>query len=154
MGLDARLKADKMQTICHGDVKGANIFFAPDGSAEFFDFQWIGKAPPSKDLAYFMSCAADDDSDEECLRFYHAELSALLKAQGDEPPAFEDLWASYVLAVADLGRWMAGWHGGCWWGDVRRLQGHAKALLKAIDGGAELATEEAYRETIFELFPP
>lgn len=156
-GIDARLKADTMQTICHGDAKGANIFFDSDGSAQFFDFQWIGKAPPAKDLAYFMCCAAsgnNEASDGDSLRFYHAELSALLKQQGDDPPAFEKLWESYVLAVVDLGRWMAGWNGGSWWGNTRRLQGHARTVLQALDGGEALPSEEAYTAKVFQVFPP
>merc|ERR1712032_1626771 len=77
-GIHARLMADKMQTLCHGDTKGANIMW--DDSREgvsFYDFQWFGKAPPSKDLAYFIGINANE-SEEVLLRYYHAELSELL----------------------------------------------------------------------------
>ena len=42
-------EADKMQTMCHGDPKGANIMFDEEQGISFYDFQWFGKAPPSKE---------------------------------------------------------------------------------------------------------
>eukprot|EP00438_Fugacium_kawagutii_P024425 Skav203306 [mRNA] locus=scaffold2587:58636:65433:- [translate_table: standard] len=77
-GIDARLQADKMQTMCHGDPKGANIMYDEEEGISFYDFQWFGKAPASKE------------------------------AKSICPPAFEYLWDSYHLALCDLGRWMVG----------------------------------------------
>ena len=42
-------QADKMQTMCHGDPKGANIMYDEEQGISFYDFQWFGKAPPSKE---------------------------------------------------------------------------------------------------------
>eukprot|EP00929_Paragymnodinium_shiwhaense_P061964 TRINITY_DN30945_c0_g1_i1.p1 TRINITY_DN30945_c0_g1~~TRINITY_DN30945_c0_g1_i1.p1 ORF type:complete len:408 (+),score=120.95 TRINITY_DN30945_c0_g1_i1:88-1311(+) len=151
--IDERLKADKMQTICHGDAKPANIFWEKGDVASMFDFQWSGKAPPSKDLAYFLSCAARDISDEEeeeYLRFYLKELSVRLKKQHDECPSFEDIRDSYSLACADLARWMAGYQ---WYGNKALLERHIEAVLDKLDGGDELDTCEAYAAAIRKEFP-
>ena len=61
-------QADKMQTLCHGDPKGANIMWDEEArhrsippqrqaalhdskaGVSFYDFQWFGKAPPTKVL--------------------------------------------------------------------------------------------------------
>lgn len=153
-GLDARLKADAMQTVCHGDPKAPNIMYSADEGASFFDFQWIGKAPVSKDLAYFMACAASgitEATEEQYLRHYFAKLCALLQAQGDEQPSFESLRDSYALACADLARWMAGWG---WWGNKALLKRHVDAVLDRLDGGAALASAEEYRRRVFQHFPP
>ncbi|CAK9024915.1 unnamed protein product [Durusdinium trenchii] len=83
-GIDERLQADKMQTMCHGDPKGANIMYDEEQGISFYDFQWFGKAPPSKDLAYFFGVAAHglskEENERELLKFYHTELSKLLEA--------------------------------------------------------------------------
>jgi len=87
-----RLKADSLQTICHGDPKDANIIGVGDGSVGFCDFQWTGKAPPTKDLAYCLACGADSLTFEEesCyLEHYHRELTICLNAQGDRVPNFD-----------------------------------------------------------------
>lgn len=37
-----------MQTMCHGDPKGANIMYDEEHGVSFYDFQWFGKAPATK----------------------------------------------------------------------------------------------------------
>lgn len=153
-GIDARLKADEMQTMCHGDPKGANIMWDDRDGISFYDFQWFGKAPPSKDLAYFFATAAgvSSDTEETYLRHYHLELGKLLEAQGeDSRPTFAHLWDSYRLAHCDLGRWMVG---GFKFGNTNLIFGHVTSLLHTLDGGKALGSEEEYRSKIFEKFPP
>lgn len=45
--IDLRLKADPMQSICHGDAKGANVIYAKGGDGILvplvYDFQYCGK---------------------------------------------------------------------------------------------------------------
>lgn len=154
VGIDARLKADKMQTMCHGDPKGANIMWHEAEGVSFYDFQWFGKAAASKDLAYFMGVAAGGAGSREAERallgHYHTELCKLLGTQ--DAPEFEYLWASYHLALCDLGRWM---RGGFSFGNTRLIFGHVEELLSTLHrGGAPLASEEEYRERIFDAFPP
>ena len=88
--IDLRLKADPLQSVCHGDAKGANIMYATgEGGAAValvYDMQYCGKAAVTKDLAYFFNVDANSADEERLLRRYHEELSTLLTAQGDTPP--------------------------------------------------------------------
>ena len=151
--IDLRLKADPLQSVCHGDAKGANIVYATGEGGKavplVYDFQYCGKAPPTKDLAYALTCASNAPEQEaRLLEGYHAELSALLKASGDAPPELSQIQASLGLALADLGRWMSGWG---WWG--HDLSHRIKPLLDTLDGGTPLASEEAYREAVWRVYP-
>ena len=144
-GIDAALKAASMQGVVHGDAKAANMLFRPDGEVQMYDFQYVGKAPPAKDLAYVVMCAAttaEEGATRALLRYYLAQLSPLLEAQGDAPPPFEALWDAYLLSVADLGRWMAGWG---WWGN-RGMDEIIQGVLDRLDGGQALASEEQYAD--------
>eukprot|EP00966_Prymnesium_polylepis_P285333 6591192-Prymnesium_polylepis.1 len=50
--IDARLKQDPCQSVCHGDAKGANILYASEGAAcvpLVYDFQYCGKACVTKE---------------------------------------------------------------------------------------------------------
>mmetsp|Transcript_72780 Transcript_72780/g.236383 ORF Transcript_72780/g.236383 Transcript_72780/m.236383 type:complete len:92 (-) Transcript_72780:150-425(-) len=89
------------------------MLFDVDDTLAMCDFQWAGKAAPSKDLAYcLVSSAASLTLVEEdtYLRFYHSELSRRLASRGVAlVPTFEALHESYLPAVCDLARWMAGW---------------------------------------------
>ena len=58
------------------------------------------------------------------------------------PPPFEALWDAYLLSVADLGRWMAGWG---WWGN-RGMDEIIQGVLDRLDGGQALASEEQYAD--------
>ncbi|KAG8463081.1 hypothetical protein KFE25_001854 [Diacronema lutheri] len=152
--LDLRLKADAMQTCVHGDPKDANFFFAPSG-AQLFDFQWIGRAPPSKDLAYLFTCCARVKApavEAALLAHYHAALTEKLRAKGIEPPPLRAVRDSLQLAYADLARWMSGWEGG-WWAKPL-LSARTRLLLDELDGGTPLRDEQAYIDAVFARFPP
>lgn len=156
--IDERMKADAMQTMCHGDPKSANIMWDKYQGVLMYDFQWFGKAPPTKDLAYFFATAAmnhgswDKAEEQELLHYYHKELCTLLEAQGDKVPTFEYLFDSYRLAVVDYGRWV---EGGFSWGNEAMIDGHAKAFFKALTlGGRRLMSEADFRKRVFEVFPP
>jgi Ser/Thr protein kinase RdoA (MazF antagonist) len=157
--IDERLKADAMQTCVHGDPKPANMFFrkvpGPDGgsySAQVFDYQYIGRAPPSKDLAYVFTCvtgAKPGAAEDALLVHYHEALSERLAARGIAAPPLSHFQESLELAFADLARWMSGWG---WWGrdglTVRSLR-----VLDALDGGRELEDEDAYRDAMRAMRP-
>lgn len=156
--IDARLKADAMQTMCHGDPKGANIMMDDQDGVCLYDFQWFGKAPPTKDLAYFFATAAmngrgwNKDQEDSYLRYYHGELCKLLEMQGDEKPSFEYLYNTYILAVVDYNRWI---EGGFAWGNMSLISGHTQEFFDILlAGGKELKTEADYHARIFECFPP
>merc|ERR1719476_811997 len=92
----------------------ANMHFGEEGLA-MYDFQYCGKAPCTKDLAYCLICASDaasgGEAEDEFLQFYHGELSGRLQAQGiaGEAPTLQQLMDSYAVASCDLARWMCGW---------------------------------------------
>ena len=138
-------------------VEDANILFRDSTAgpeAMLYDFQWVGKAPPAKDVAYCLACAAgglSEASEEAFLQHYHGEVSQLLAAQGDEAPSSEALRSSYALAMCDLARWMAGWG---WWGNHGALKRHVREVLGRLDGGAALESEAAYQAAVFAAFPP
>ena len=113
--LDQRLKADPLQTIIHGDAKAANMVFSADGAPVLYDFQYCGKAPPTKDVAYFLTCGSNVDNalESDLVAHYHSELSRELVARGTPAPTLGALMASLQVAACDLGRWMSGWG---WWG--------------------------------------
>lgn len=115
--IDWRLKNDVLQTIIHGDAKCANMLFDVDSGddnqgfvCQMMDFQYIGRASASKDLAYALTCACDvPEQEESLLHHYHSELCGALRAHGAPTlPSFSDLSDSLALAYADLGRWMSG----------------------------------------------
>lgn len=157
VGLDARLKVDAMQTMCHGDPKGANIQWCSEGGIYMYDFQWFGKAPPVKDLCYFFATAVflcrdwGQAEEKALLWYYHGELIRLLEAQGDTPPTFEYLYASYQLAVCDYHRWI---EGGFCWGDMNLIKHHTEQVFNKLHKGGPPTTEEEYQQRIFECFPP
>merc|ERR1712173_130383 len=128
-----------MQTLCHGDAKSANIMW--DGTdALYYDFQWFGKAPPSKDLAYYIGINGSEPEDV-LLKFYHGELASFLEQQGDEVPPYKHLFDSYCLAQADLCRWMTG---GFSFGNTNLIFGHAKRVIAKLNEGRQLKTEDEY----------
>lgn len=154
--IDLRLKADPMQSVCHGDAKGANIMYTsePDGSTVplVYDFQYCGKACPTKDLAYFFNVDAyvSGKEEEALLRHYHVELSRLLEAQGDTPPTYEALEVALELALCDWRRFSEVGLGG--WGDGGAT-GRVVKVLDRLDGGRALASEQAYIEAMQKEFP-
>ena len=105
--IDKRLKADRHQTICHGDAKSKNMLFEEDGTASMYDFQYVGKASPGKDLAYCLICTRHElspDCQATFLTHYLGELRPLLEARGDAAPSFDELQCCYFLSVCDLVR--------------------------------------------------
>ncbi|CAJ1407067.1 unnamed protein product [Effrenium voratum] len=153
--LDLRLKADPFQSVCHGDAKGANILYK-DGEggcvALVYDFQYCGKAPVTKDLAYFFNVEACPSAveEEKLLQLYHQELSGLLAKQGDAAPDFQALHTSLELALCDWRRFTEVGLGG--WGDSSATKRVMKVLDK-LDGGQALASEQAYVDAMHREFP-
>ncbi len=152
--IDARLKQDPMQSVCHGDAKGANIVYATGEAGEVvplvYDFQYCGKAAVTKDLAYFFNVEAGHDNEASLLAHYHAALCQLLSTQGDTSPSLEALETSLELALCDWRRFSEVGLGG--WGDEsanRRVQ----KVLDRLDGGHALASEVAYMEAMRATFP-
>lgn len=154
--LDARLKADT-QTVVHGDAKGANMLFTGQKGgpvvAQMYDFQYTGRSPAAKDLAYFFCCAVgvvEGEREEALLEHYHAELTNALRARGASPPRLAALRETLWVAYSDLARFLSGWG---WWG-APGLAKRARALIDALDSGRALASERDYEVALFRLLPP
>ncbi len=117
--IDWWLKNDPMMTIVHGDAKSANMLFDAHADTaagrqglvcQMMDFQYMGRASASKDLAYALTCACDIPQEEDfLLHHYHTELCIALRFHGvPNLPLLSHLHDSLALAYADLGRWMSG----------------------------------------------
>eukprot|EP00980_Cylindrotheca_fusiformis_P014941 scaffold4090_cov65-Cylindrotheca_fusiformis.AAC.3 len=98
--IDERLKNDPILQCCiHGDVKDANMLFFTTSNnnnnnnkkeeelqVAMYDFQYCGKSPPTKDLAYFFCVAAETNRDEDniYLEFYHQQLIQRLQEKKND----------------------------------------------------------------------
>ena len=153
--IDERLKRDPIQSVCHGDAKGANILYSTseaDGKAVplVYDFQYCGKACAAKDLAYFFNVEAGHSDEAQLLGLYHRELSRRLQEQGDAPPTLEALQSSLELALCDWRRFSEIGLGG--WGDGSANH-RVQRVLDRLDGGSALTSEQAYLEAMAKEFP-
>ena len=139
--IDDRLQRDAMQCLNHGDAKDANVLVSADGKDKdvyLCDFQYTGKGPPTKDLAYFFCTSATTDNEEAALDFYLERLVEKLPA-GVTPPSKQQLQESLDLAYCDFWRFMLGW--GVWGsGGEDRVW----AVLDRLDSGKDLCSEKAY----------
>jgi len=161
--IDKRLKRDPMQCIIHGDAKEANVLFSSSSSkvtactatngrrpdvdlvVTLCDFQYCGKGPPSKDLAYFLCSSANPDDEKAALEFYRRKLSERLASATDDipMPSMDDLQDSMDLAYCDFYRFMSGWG---YWGSGG--ENRVKRVLYRLEGGTDLGSEEAYDDAI------
>lgn len=150
--IDERLKRDKWQCIIHGDAKDANMLFFQNKRTgkvcvSMYDFQYCGKAPPTKDLAYFLCVAAHDDNDPKYLAYYHEQLLLKKTMSSHDHPTLQELQDSLQLAYCDWARFMAGW--GFWGTDISHK---VIVVLDRLDGGKDLGSEDAYREAVLREY--
>jgi hypothetical protein len=144
--IDSRLHRDSMQCIIHGDAKEANILWTDQGELAMCDFQYCGKGPATRDLAYFLCSSTNPEDEGELLQDYYEELIRLLP-DAKTKPSFETLKESLELAFCDYARFMAGW--GYWGNDISR---RVISILNQLDGGKDLGSEEAYDEAVRREF--
>jgi aminoglycoside phosphotransferase (APT) family kinase protein len=145
--IDARLQRDPLQCVIHGDAKDANILMDEHGKVTFCDFQYCGRGPPTRDLAYFFCSSVSIDDEKEALEYYWNELKARLPLNVSPAPTWEQLQDSMEFAYADFYRFMSGW--GFWGSGAER---RVIALLDRLDHGSKLATEEDYDEAVQREF--
>lgn len=89
----------------HGDAHIGNMYFEPDGTPGFLDWQNIMRGPWAHDVAYFMAGALSIEdrrqTEHELLKYYLDRLTAY----GAEAPEFDEAWLRYRRHVI---------HGFCW----------------------------------------
>jgi hypothetical protein len=136
-------------TLCHGDLKGANIALkegtesdAETWSAAAFDFQWTGGGLAVRDLAYFFISAVDPSAlaeESELLGAYYTSYKARLKGPSKNGfMSFEVFTKLYNVAFLDMMRWLVAY--GLWGGPAERWTlEKADELLSAMDEGRVVA---------------
>ena len=144
--IDERLKIDPFQCIIHGDAKDANVLYNGE-SVYMCDFQYCGKGPPSKDLAYFF-CSTLAPDDEAAALVYYLEQLTLRVPPNTTLPNLEQLQESVELAYCDFYRFMSGWG---YWGSGGGEE-RVKNVLYKLDGGKKLASEDAYGEAVRRMY--
>ena len=133
-------------TICHGDMKGANIKLRlvelPEGAktkgeaqyeAAVLDWQWTGGGLGARDLAYFFISAVDPAYGEkfemDLLRAYYDERKAIVTKRfrtgrlgklpkKDAIQSWDDFVEVYECALCDFMRWLCGY--GLWGGPAEK----------------------------------
>ncbi len=158
--IDARLQRDPLQCLIHGDAKDENILWDLSAASNkskaavvvpvsMYDFQYCGKGPPSRDVAYFLCCCDIVDSDLEAvlIDYYHDQLLAQLQKDPSiapsQRPRKQQLMDSVELAYCDFCRFMSGW--GYWGADLSK---RVQAVLQRLDRGKDLGSEQAYEEAL------
>lgn len=162
--IDMRLQRDPLQCLIHGDPKDENIMWeVPTGKSNkiinidvqvsMYDFQYCGKGPPSRDVAYFLCCCDIVDTDEEAklVDSYFEQLLTQLKSDPTVDPSKlplkEQFSDSLDLAMCDFCRFMSGW--GYWGADLSK---RVQAVLQRLDEGRDLGSEEAYEVAVRREF--
>lgn len=163
--IDSRLKRDPLQCLIHGDVKEANVLYSVDTNAAktsditpslsavatmatvtMCDFQYCGKGPPTKDLAYFL-CSSANVIDEVAAVEYYLEQLTMRLTSDVEVPSLDELQESLDIAFCDFYRFMSGWG---FWGSGG--EDRVKAVLNRLDGGKDLGSEEFYDEAMKRVY--
>ena len=109
--LDDKLRSAAFQTLVHGDAKPENFCFSREGWVAAVDFQYVGRGPGIKDVAYFLWGISTQRA-AEMLEVYFAHLRAAIQDRhpGIDVDALEAEWRGlYPAACDDFERFLAGW---------------------------------------------
>lgn len=107
-----------MLTLCHGDIKSANIFYKKekDGSYEpyFIDWQYIAYGKGVQDLAFFMIESFEKEVmvgyNEIFKRYYYHHLTSEGKKKGFEYP-YNEFEKDFMVATCYFPFFVAIWFG-------------------------------------------
>lgn len=87
---------DVPQVFCHGDAHLGNMFFEPDGTPGYLDWQSWQEGPYMHDVAYSIIGNIRVEDRRHAEKDLLAGYLAALKANGVvSPPSFEDAWEAY-----------------------------------------------------------
>lgn len=96
------------QTLIHGDAHLGNMYFLPDGSPGYLDWQSPLRGPWSDDVTYFLigSLSIDDRrrNERELLRHYLECLGTFIQ---HEVPSFDPVWLAYRQQVMHGFMWVS-----------------------------------------------
>ncbi|MFC3092780.1 DUF1679 domain-containing protein [Alteromonas sediminis] len=120
--IDSALHNASFQTLVHGDAKVANLCFHVSGTGvAAVDFQYVGRGPGVKDLAYLLASALDNEGlyqhGDQMLDVYLNEfISALTirQCELDRKPIEREIHMLYPVAWADYYRFLLGWNPDSW----------------------------------------
>jgi aminoglycoside phosphotransferase (APT) family kinase protein len=165
--IDLGLKKSPFQCLVHGDPKDANILLAENSGngdvvASLYDFQYCGKGPPAKDVAYFLCSSVDDGAldTDSLVAFYHEQLVRNLTTTSGATsesttgrrhlvPTLQQLNELLDLALCDYYRFMCGWGH---WGSLQDAERRVRSVLDRLDGGTPLKSPNEYEEAVEREF--
>lgn len=141
VALDNALNTCTWQTLVHGDAKLANFCFSLDGTqAAAVDFQYVGGGCGMKDvICFFTSCLTETDCFEHetaLLDYYFVQLTSAMsnRFSAGECAQAEAEWRQlYVVAWADLDRFLCGWSPRHWKRNLYMQVQTDKALAQLKD---------------------
>lgn len=91
-----KINAQGPQTLLHGDCHVGNLYFHPDGSPGFMDWQCTFAGTPGHDHAEMINCALDTQSrrenERDLLKLYR---SVLVECGVSDAPGEEEIFLSY-----------------------------------------------------------
>jgi thiamine kinase-like enzyme len=82
-------------TFLHGDSHLGNLFFEPDGTPGFLDWQCVRRGSWAHDVGYFVVSALDVESRRSCERELVERYRRGLSEHGVEAPSADDVWHRY-----------------------------------------------------------
>lgn len=87
-------------TLLHGDWRGDNMMFDPDGALAMVDFQLTGVGTAAYDLAYFVTQSIEPEQASQNERAWFDRWTNGLVSAGIPEADIETLWDQYRLAAA------------------------------------------------------
>jgi Phosphotransferase enzyme family len=111
------------QTLVHGDVKSANLFFNAENTAvAFVDWQWVGRGNISSDLGLLIRCSLGDPDDAGAVIAAFCDEMDGLTTRDEFVRAYRASWLAYAI----------------WWVGSR-VQGLSPESMEAGRDNANLA---------------
>ena len=131
--LDRALEGARFRTLVHGDAKIANFLLDAAGTrAAAVDFQYVGRGPGVRDVAYLLGSCLDGPGCERheaaLLDVYFDALTDALEREGHGGIASDAVaeWRGlYAVAWADFLRFLLGWMP-----EHPKVTGHALGLAE------------------------
>jgi aminoglycoside phosphotransferase (APT) family kinase protein len=128
--------ATEPTTMVHGDWRADNLLFQPDGSVAALDFQLIGTARGTYDLAYFVTQSLDPATARQHEKALFDRWVTAVEAAGAPPEDNATAWDDYRKgALFCLVYPVVAWRG-MDAGDPRQV-GLATTMLERFDRAAE-----------------